>query len=376
MAAVDERGERQAKARSGGRSGSRGTSNRRSATTSDSRTGTRGAHRRRGAPSQSSRQVRVRRFDADRLDRELDLETALAAGPTARQLLWIDVTGSIEAAELAAIVERLELGGESAEALSAEMDRPRVAVHGSSFNLTVATPSDGSAGRAWLGIIAGARVVITRHAEPIRLLDDIDERIQRDTALGSVEGAEFVAIVLDAVITSYFEAVDDIEDEIDDLDTRSLGDGGGRDLLTDLVALRRRIAALRRTMVAHRAVYAALTGPDMRQVVDDEGAIEGLGAASARYEVAIAAVEGSRDALIGSFDVYMSRTAQRTNDVIKALTIATVLLLPGSLIAGLLGMNVLVPLDKDDPASFWVVIAGVAALAVVVLVLARRRRWL
>ncbi|NJD27723.1 MAG: magnesium transporter CorA, partial [Chloroflexi bacterium] len=150
----------------------------------------------------------------------------------------------------------------------------------------------------------------------------------------------------------------------------------GRDLLNDLVALRRRIARLRRSMVAHRGVYGALTGPDVRQVVDDQDAVEDLTAVSARFDAAIAAVEGSREALIGSFDVYMSRTAQRTNDVMKVLTIATVLLLPGSVIAGLLGMKVVVPLDKDSPYSFWIVIAGVATLAVILLVVARHRRWL
>ena len=63
----------------------------------------------------------------------------------------------------------------------------------------------------------------------------------------------------------------------------------------------------------------------------------------------------------------MTRTAQRTNEIVKVLTIATVLLLPGSVIAGLLGMNVVVPLNKDDPLSFWFVVAGVATLAIVVI---------
>ena len=72
----------------------------------------------------------------------------------------------------------------------------------------------------------------------------------------------------------------------------------------------------------------------------------------------------------------MTRTAQRTNEIVKVLTIATVLLLPGSVIAGLLGMNVVVPLNKDDPLSFWLVVGGVAILAVVVIGVARLRRWI
>ena len=88
------------------------------------------------------------------------------------------------------------------------------------------------------------------------------------------------------------------------------------------------------------------------------------------------AVESARDLVLGSFNVYSTRVAQRTNDTMKVLTLVTVLLLPGSLIAGLLGMNVVVPLNKDEPASFWIVVAGVATLAVVIIAVARRRGWL
>jgi Mg2+ and Co2+ transporter CorA len=97
---------------------------------------------------------------------------------------------------------------------------------------------------------------------------------------------------------------------------------------------------------------------------------------SSRYEGALAAVEASREAVLGSFDVFMSRTAQRTNEVMKVLTLATVLLLPGSLIAGLLGMNVVVPLSKDDPVSFWLVVVAIFVLALVIVLAARARRWL
>ena len=95
-----------------------------------------------------------------------------------------------------------------------------------------------------------------------------------------------------------------------------------------------------------------------------------------RYGDAMTAVEGARDLVLGSFDIYMTRTSQRTNDTMKILTLVTVLLLPGSLIAGLLGMNVVVPLSKDDPMSFWFVVGGVALLALFITLVARRRGWL
>ena len=203
----------------------------------------------------------------------------------------------------------------------------------------------------------------------------MDQRIKSDTTVGAVEGAEFVAVLLDAVVTSYFAAVDRIEDEIDEMDTRALRADVDHDLLDDLVRQRRRISWLRRTVARQRTVFASLSGPDMRQLVGPD-ANEDLQAVAARFDTVVGAVESSRGALLGSFDVYMTKTAQRTNDVVKVLTIATVLLLPGSVIAGLLGMNVVVPLNEDDPLSFWIVVAAFATLAIVVVLLARRRRWI
>lgn len=329
-------------------------------------------------PDEPDDRFRVRRFDADRTDRALTLQQALDSKPSERQLLWIDVVGRIEPEEVAALGERFELDDQTRHALTNPIERPHIAVHGAYVHLSVAAEPEpgGDAERTWLDVVGGQHVVVTRHGAPLKLLDAIDERIKADATLGAAEGGEFVAILLEGVLTSFFEAVDEIEDDIDVLDTRSLRDDGRRELLGDLVRLRHRIARLRRAVTGHRAVFAALAGPDMRQVVESPDAAADLQAVASRYEAAVGAVEACREALIGSFDVYMTRTAQRTNEVMKILTIATVLLLPGSVVAGFLGMNVIVPLDKDDPMSFWLVLGAVGVLAVAVLLAARAKRWI
>ena len=123
-------------------------------------------------------------------------------------------------------------------------------------------------------------------------------------------------------------------------------------------------------------MFASLADADFTEVAGDHESAPAFQAVATRFEGAFAAVGSAREAILGSFDIYMTRTAQRTNDVMKVLALATVLLLPGSMIAGLLGMNVIVPLDKDSPMSFWVVVGGVTLLAITILAIARTRRWL
>jgi Mg2+ and Co2+ transporter CorA len=326
----------------------------------------------------SDGQYRVRRFDADRSDREITLEDALASSPTSRQLLWVDVVGEIDRGEVEALSRRFELDDQTEEALERPSERAELVVHGTYFHLSVAAPPEDRADGppVWLHVVAGRNVVVTRHIAPLPLLDEIDERIKSDASLGAVEAAEFVALLLDGVVTRYFAAVDAIEDAIDDLDARSLRDEARHDGLDDMIRLRRRIARLRRVLAAHRSLFSALTGPDLRQLVKGRDAIDDLQAVANRYESAVGVVESSRQALLGSFDVYTTQTAQRTNEVVKILTVATVLLLPGSVVAGFLGMNVIVPLNKDDPLSFWLVVGAVGLLAVLVLGVARLKRWI
>jgi Mg2+ and Co2+ transporter CorA len=332
-----------------------------------------------GGPSDADDdRLRVRRFDADRRDRQISLRQALASSPSERQLLWIDVAGDIDRGQLELIGKRFELDAQTRAALEEPVERPHLEIHSSYFDLGVAAEPGGSSDPSptWLNIVASETVVITRHESRLRLLDELDERIKSDATLGAVGGAEFVELLLDAVVTSYFTAVDEIEDAIDELDGTSLRDDGGHDGLGDLVRLRRRIARLRRLVTSHRSVFPALTGTDIRQAVKSDEAVSDLQVVASRYEAAVEAVETSREALLGSFDVYMTRAAQRTNDVVKVLTITTVLLLPGSVIAGFLGMNVQVPLDKDSPLSFWIAVGAFALLALVVLLAARLRRWI
>ncbi len=321
--------------------------------------------------------MRVRLFDSDRTDEELEFEAALERRIDDRQLLWIDVEGSPDDVVEAGLGKRMELTPGTQHALGQAGRPASMTLHGTYFHVRIAAEAehDPSNGPHWLDLVAGSNIVLTSHAEPIAFLRDLDERVEADTPVGAIDAPAFVATALDAAVTGYFKSVDEIEDEIEHLDRRALGGQTGGDVLADLVDLRRRIGRLRRVLSDERDVFAAFRAADFGAVApdDDRAAFQ---AVADRFESALGSVEQSRDVLLGSFDIFMTRTAQRTNEVMKVLALATVLLLPGSLIAGLLGMNVTIPLSKDSAASFWLVVGTIVVLAVAVLAFARYRRWI
>jgi Mg2+ and Co2+ transporter CorA len=330
------------------------------------------------AATRTNGRVRVRQFDADRNDQTLELADALRSKPTERQLLWIDLAEDVDREGAESLAAAFELDRSTMRALQSPGDTPHLQVHGSYLHIRVAVEPDDRDIDAtpWLDIVGGGNVVITSHRKPIKFLDDMDDRIQADTSFGLLDASTFMASLLGAAVTSYFAAVDSIEDDVDLLDAKSLRDVGNRRLLDELVVLRRRIARLRRVLTDHRQLFASLGGAELVKLADNPDGAAAFRAVSERFESAIGAVEDSREVLIGSFEVYMTRTAQRTNDVMKVLALATVLLLPGSVVAGLLGMNMMIPLPDDNPMSWWLVVSGVVVFAVVILLIARARRWL
>ncbi len=79
--------------------------------------------------------------------------------------------------------------------------------------------------------------------------------------------------------------------------------------------------------------------------------------------------------LIGTFDVHMTRTAQRTNDIMRVLTLASVILLPSVVLAGVMGMNFKVGLF-ENANLFWLVLLVMGVMAVATVGVARWKRWL
>jgi magnesium transporter len=321
--------------------------------------------------------IRVRLFDADRTDRLLSFDEAIATKPSARQLMWLDVSGDVSEERRRAIRDRFDLDRATETALAErEAEGPHVAIHGQYFHIRlVAEPDPRHREASWLDIVAGPNVVISRHTQPLALLDALDERIAADATIGQLDAPEFVASLLDAVVTTYLAAVDAIEDDVDVIDAKALARESFDDLFGQLVTIRRRIGRLRRLLARHRELFAVLGRRDFAEG-SSAADPEGFQAVAARFEAALTSVEETRDVILGSFEVLMTRTSQKTNDVMRVLTVVTVLALPATLTSGFLGMNVVTPFPGDQPWAFWVIALLVLVVEVAILLVARQKRWL
>jgi magnesium transporter len=79
--------------------------------------------------------------------------------------------------------------------------------------------------------------------------------------------------------------------------------------------------------------------------------------------------------LIARKDTNESVISHRQNDVLRVLTVVTVILMPLTLITGVFGMNVHFPGFEGAP-GFWTVLAFMIVLALGLTAFFRLKRWL
>ena len=309
---------------------------------------------------------------ADGSDREVDLREKPVDRIPDDELLWIDVSGD-EEGDLRILRDALGLDETVVEALAADLRLPDASVLDGAHQLTLLWLDDeGIDEPVPIQVVAGDGWVITRHGRSLDRLDRQREKITDQREIGSLRPVEFVAAILDWHLDGFFEVAEHLERAVERLDEQALGTD--RDLLGRLVAMRQRIARARRIASLHTDVYAEIARPDFLPHLEDADNLL-LSRATERLERAIAAIANGREMLIGTFDVHMTRTAQRTNDIVRVLTWTSVILLPAVVVAGIMGMNFQVEIFEQTQL-FWVVIGFMIATAVVTLLIARWRGWL
>jgi magnesium transporter len=86
-------------------------------------------------------------------------------------------------------------------------------------------------------------------------------------------------------------------------------------------------------------------------------------------------LDNYKEVVDGLEDTNESVISHRQNDVLRVLTVVSVVLLPLTLITGVFGMNVHFP-GFDTAAAFWVIVGFMVALGVGLVTFFRLKRWL
>jgi magnesium transporter len=222
-----------------------------------------------------------------------------------------------------------------------------------------------------LDFFIGEDWIITVQEERCAAVSDALNKV--GTAAARLRPDEMFYRIMDAIVDSYQPLIDRISDRIDVIEDRALSDPNPEmleeifDLKRALIQMRR-ILANTRDLVGHllRNEFAIIRqdlAPFFRDVYDH--LIRNLDL-----------IEIHRDLLNGATELYLSSVANRTNQVMKVLTVFGTIATPALVITGVYGMNLKHLPFAESPHSWGIVLGIIALVSVFMLFVLKRWRML
>jgi magnesium transporter len=188
-----------------------------------------------------------------------------------------------------------------------------------------------------LSLVLARGWVLTFEEHAGDVFDPVRTRLRTEGSGIRRMGADFLAYALiDAVVDGYFPVTDSLSDLLEELEEAAIGDPEPH-TLARIHAVRRLLIHLGRTQRQQRDALLALSrqedgpfGQSVRPYLRDvqDHAIHVLDT-----------LESLREMTVGVMDIYLSSVSNRTNDVMKTLTVMASLFIPLTFIAGVYGMN-------------------------------------
>jgi magnesium transporter len=215
--------------------------------------------------------------------------------------------------------------------------------------------------------------LVTVHRAPLRSVETVRARVEESGKALPGGAAQLLWSICDEMMDLYFPVVDRIGEEIGALEERVVHRPEHAQL-EQVLAKRRQLATLRRTMMPHRQVFSHLAN-SRGAAIDDTAALNFRDTLDNVLRLADA-IDQERDLLTNVKDTYLSVVAQRTNEIMRILTIFSAIVLPLSLVAGIYGMNFEHMPELAKPWAYPAVLGGMGLLAAGMLLWFRRKGWL
>ena len=292
-----------------------------------------------------------------------------------KNFAWIDLTG-YAAEDLHELAGALDLHPMAVRTALSPWRRPRLDVYPHHFfvSATVAhvEPASYRVQARQIDLFVGRNFLLSVHKHPLPFGERVAARAAQSPDLVRLDSAFMLYLILDQMLEYYDGLTEQLEEEIEAMEERALEDTADP-FLEDLLRLKRFVFALGRLVDHHRDVFTAFLRPDFRYVAghDVEPHFRDL---EARLSRLLDRMSAARDAVNGTFDIYVSHVSQRTNDVMKILTVVSTVVLPATVVLGVFGTS-FEGLPIFRPLGFVIMLVVMALMTAGILVYFRRRGW-
>ena len=220
----------------------------------------------------------------------------------------------------------------------------------------------------------GRNYLVTVHdglSRSIAKLRDMCDRHQHILAEGPIG---LLHRIVDSMVDHYGPEIDAIEQRIDEIESEAAL-GSRETLVRQILTLKRDLSSLRRVVIPQRDAVGRLARREFA-LISDEMAYRFRDVYDHLVRLSDEAML-FQDRVTGVLEVHLSTISNRLNQVMKVLTVMSTIFLPLTVLTGMWGMNILLPVfPGGEAAQFWWIGAIMAVLSGSMLVLFRIKRWI
>jgi magnesium transporter len=294
-------------------------------------------------------------------------------------LRWINIERP-RASDRAWLEERFEFHPLDYEDVYSRNQRPKVDEYADYLFIVLHFPRyDKTIKRlnaAELDLFVGPDFLITLPNEPLQPVEYLFERCRtseefREQLFAKGPGYLLYKIVDDCVDAS-FPMLRKMGNKLERLE-EDIFEGRSKEIVRDLSNVKQEIINFRKIIRPQRAVIGDLERTKARYTAADlDIYFDDINDASERIWQML---EGYKETAEALEETNESVLTHQLNDVLRVLTVLTVLFLPLTLVAGIWGMNTRVP-GEGSLSGFWLVVGAMVVMLVAGLTFARKRGWL
>ena len=224
-----------------------------------------------------------------------------------------------------------------------------------------------------LSCFLGRNFVVTIHGVDLPAIDSVWNRLPQDSRI-LARGTDFLLyLVLDHLVDQHFPLLDQVEDRLEDIQTVIFSEPSP-ELLDELLDLKRQLNLMRRHSLPQRELFNQISRGDA-QFIRAEHLIYFRDLYDHMYRIS-ESIDIERDMAAGTTEAYLSVVANRTNDIMKVLTIFSAIMLPLNLIAAIYGMNFTFMPELGWRLGYPFALLLMLAIGVVMLGYFWRRGWI
>ena len=228
-----------------------------------------------------------------------------------------------------------------------------------------------------IDIFVGQGYLVTHQHHSTAAVERLWAACQRDERLLQRGATHLLYRLADELADGYMNVIDGLDEVVDHIEDEVLAGNNG-DVLGTIMRYKRALLQLRRVVAPQREVMNKLARGD-DDVLDDDKLIYFRDVYD-HYVRMTDIAENLRDLVSSALDTHLSVINNRMNEVMKTLTVITVLVAPLTFVSGFFGMNFFQPLGLFDAwtsrVALTATLVAMVALPVGMVFWLRKRAWM